>query len=47
MELQEYYKKSIISNVGMNYITKIVQSLKEFGLLIKDIGKTIKNEAKQ
>ena len=47
MELQEYYRKYIISNEGMNYIAKIVKSLKESGLLMKDIGKTIKNEAKQ
>ena len=31
----------------MNDITKIVQSLGESGLLIKDIGETIKNEAKE
>ena len=47
MELQEYYRKYIISNEGMNYIAKIVKSLNESGLLMKDIGKTIKNEAKQ
>ena len=32
---------------NMNDITKIVQSLGESGLLIKDIGETIKNEAKE
>ena len=31
----------------MNDIMKIVKSLGEFGLLIKGIGETIKNEAKE
>ena len=31
----------------MNDIMKIVKSLKESGLLIKDISKTIKNEVKE
>ena len=35
----------IISNEEMN-IMKIVKSLEESGLLIKGVGKTIKNEAK-
>ena len=37
----------IISNEEMNDIMKIVTSLEESGLLIKDISKTIKNEAKE
>ena len=37
----------IISNEEMNYITKIIQSLAESGLLIKGVSKTIKNEAKE
>ena len=37
----------IISNEGMNDITKIVKSLEEFDLLIKDVSKTIKYEAKK
>ena len=37
----------IISNEEMNDITKIVESLKESGLLIKDVSETIKNEAKE
>ena len=36
----------IISNEEMNCITKIVKSLEEFGLLIKGVSETIKNEAK-
>ena len=36
----------IISNEKMNYM-KIVQSLEEYGLLRKDVSKTIKNEAKK
>ena len=36
----------IISNEEMNDIMKIVKSLEESGLLIKDVSKTIKNEAK-
>ena len=35
----------IISNKEMSDIMKIVKSLKESGLLIKDISETIKNEA--
>ena len=37
----------IISNEEMNDIMKIVKSLEESGLLIKDVSKTIKNEAKE
>ena len=37
----------IISNEEMEDIMKIVKSLEESGLLIKGIGKTIKNEAKE
>ena len=37
----------IISNEEMNYIMKIVKSLEKYDLLIKDVGKTIKNEAKE
>ena len=37
----------IISNEGINDITKIVKSLEEFDLLIKDVSKTIKIEAKK
>ena len=37
----------IISNEEMNDITKIVKSLEESGLLIKDESETIKNEAKE
>ena len=36
----------IISNEEMNDL-KIVQSLEEYGLLRKDVSKTIKNEAKK
>ena len=35
----------IISNEEMNDIMKIVQSLQESGLLIRDVSETIKNEA--
>ena len=38
---------SIISNEEMNYIMKIVKSLKESGLLINDVSEAIKNEAKE
>ena len=31
----------------MNHIMKFVKSLKESGLLMNDVGKTIKNEAKK
>ena len=37
----------IISNEEMNDIMKIIKSLEESGLLIKDVSKTIKNEAKE
>ena len=37
----------IISNEEMNDIMKIVKSLEEFGLLIKGVSGTIKNEAKE
>ena len=39
--------KVIVSNEEMNNIMKIVKCLKESGLLIKGITKTIKNEAKE
>ena len=39
--------KVIVSNEEMNDIMKIVKCLKEFGLLIKGITKTTKNEAKE
>ena len=35
----------IISNEEMNDIMKIVKSLQESGLLIRDVSETIKNEA--
>ena len=37
----------IIFKEEMNDIIKIVKSLEETGLLIKDVSKTIKNEAKE
>ena len=37
----------IISNDVMNDVMKIVKSLEESGLLIEDVSKTIKNEAKE
>ena len=37
----------IISNEEMNDIKKIIQSLKEYGLLIKGVSKTIKDEVKE
>ena len=37
---------SIILNEEMNNIIKIIKSLEESGLLIKDVSKTMKNEAK-
>ena len=37
----------IISNEEMNDVMKIIKSLEEFGLLIKAVSKTIKNEAKE
>ena len=36
-----------ISNEEMNDIMKVVESLKESGLLIKDVNETNKNEAKK
>ena len=39
--------KLIICNEEMNDIMKIVQSLKESDLLIKDVRETIRNEAKE
>ena len=38
---------SIISNDEMNDIAKIVKSLEKFGLLIKSVSQTIKNEGKE
>ena len=38
--------KLIISNEGMNDIMKIIKSLEEFGLLIKDVSETIETEAR-
>ena len=35
-----------LSNEEMNNIMKIVQSLEESGLMVKDVSKTIKNGAK-
>ena len=37
----------IISNEEMDDIMKIIKSPKEFGLLVKDVSGTIKNEAKK
>ena len=37
----------IISNEEMNDLMKIIKSLEEFGLLIKGVSETIKNEAKE
>ena len=37
----------IISNQEMNDIRKIVKSLEETGLLIKDVSEVIQNEAKE
>ena len=37
----------IISNEEMNDIMKIVKSLEDSGLLIKDVDETVKNEAKE
>ena len=37
----------IIYNEEMDDIMKIVKSLQESGLLIKDVSETIKNEAKE
>ena len=41
------YRTLIISNGEMNDIMKIIESLKESGLLIKDVKETIKNKAKE
>ena len=38
---------SKISNEELNDSIKIIMSLKKSGLLIKNVGKTIKQEAKQ
>ena len=37
----------IISNIEMEDFMKIVKSLEEYGLLIKSVSKTIRNEAKE
>ena len=37
----------IISNEEMNDSMKIIKSLEESGLLMKDVSKTVKNEAKK
>ena len=37
----------IISNEAMNNIIKIIKSLEEYGLFIKGVSQTIKNEAKE
>ena len=37
----------IICNVEMEDFMKIVKSLEEYGLLIKSVSKTIRNEAKE
>ena len=37
----------IVSNEEMNVILKIIKSLEESGLLIKDVIETIKNERKK
>ena len=37
----------IISNEEMNDIMKIIKSLEESGILIKDVSETIKNKAKK
>ena len=39
--------KFIISNEGMNDVMKIIKPYEEFGLIIKDVCETIKNEPKQ
>ena len=41
------FSSLIISNKEMEDIMKIVKSLEASGLLIKDVGETIKNEAKE
>ena len=42
-----YTATLIISNEEMNDLMKIIKSLEEFGLLIKGVSETIKNEAKE
>ena len=37
----------IVSNEKVNDIMEIVKSLEEFGLLIKGVSQTIRNEEKQ
>ena len=37
----------IISNDEMNDIMKIIKSLEDAGLLIKDVSETIENEVKE
>ena len=37
----------VFSNKDLNDIMKIIKSLKEFGLLIRGVSETIKNEAKK
>ena len=37
----------IMSNEKMNDIVKIVKSIEESGLLIKEVSETVKNEAKE
>ena len=37
----------IISNEKINYIMKIVQSLEDSNILLKEVTKTIKNKAKE
>ena len=37
----------IISNEGMNDVMKIVKSVQKFGLFIKGVSETIKNETKE
>ena len=39
--------KLIISNEEINDVMKIVKSLEEYGLLIKGVSETIKNETKE
>ena len=47
MQLWSGMTTFIISNEEMNDIMKIISSLAEFGLLIKEVSKTIKTEAKE
>ena len=46
-DLASRMRALIISHEEMNDIMKIVKSLEESGLLIKDVVETIKNEAKE